>query len=112
MNLWGKRGKFSIIADILEIANGGAGKTQIMYRANLSFRQLENYLRLMLEIDLLDETLNNGRKVYDATHKGINFLQHYYAIKELLKTEDDNSYKKGIEETYTITEKLLLSSAK
>jgi predicted transcriptional regulator len=112
MNLWSKRGKFSIIADMLEVADGGAGKTQIMYRANLSFRQLEKYLRLMLEIDLLDETSNNGRKIYGATHKGITFLQRYYAIKELLKTEDNNSYKNGSEGSYTITEKLLLGSAK
>lgn len=112
MNLRDKRGKFSIIADMLEVAYGRAGKTQIMYKANLSFRQLEKYLRLMLKFDLLDEISNNGRKVYGATHKGITFLQRYYAIKELLKTEDDTSPKNGGEGTYTITEKLLLSSAK
>ncbi len=112
MNLWSKRGRFSIFADILEVADGGAGKTQIMYRANLSFRQLEKYLRFMLEINLLDETSNNGRKVYCATHKGITFLQHYDAIEDLLKTEDDSSHKNGSEGSYTITKKLLLSSAR
>jgi len=111
MKLWHKRGKFSIIADMLEIAYGKAGKTQIMYRANLSFRQLEKYLRLMLELDLLDETSNNGRKIYGTTHKGITFLQHYYTIKKLLKTKDDNSEENDNEDS-TITEKLLLSYTK
>ncbi len=112
MLFWVKRGKFSIVADMLEVADGGAGKTQIMYGANLNFRRLQKYLRFMLKIDLLDETSNNGRKVYGTTRKGITFLQHYYAIKELLKTKDDNSHKNGSEGSYTITKKLLLSSAK
>jgi predicted transcriptional regulator len=35
-----RRDKLSIIAEILEIAKNGTLKTQIMYRANLSFAQL------------------------------------------------------------------------
>ena len=109
----GYRTRLEIARDIIVAAGvEGSRKTHIMYKANLSFRQLEKYLRLMLEIDLLDETLNNGRKAYDTTHKGINFLQRYYAIKELLVAGDYNSHKNGSDDSYTITERLLLSSAR
>ena len=36
------------MADILEIAKEGTLKTQIMYKANLSFTQLSDYLSFML----------------------------------------------------------------
>ena len=38
--------RVSIIAAILEAANGGSSKTCIMFTANLSFNLLEKYLDL------------------------------------------------------------------
>ena len=52
MNPWGanpsskRRDRLYIIAEILEIAREGTLKTQVMYRANLSFTQLNDYLGL------------------------------------------------------------------
>ena len=59
MNSWRidppkRRDKLYIIAEILEIAKEGILKTQIMYRANLSFTQLNEYLKFMLKINLLE----------------------------------------------------------
>ena len=102
MNPWGsnpsakRRDKLFIIAEILEIAKEGSLKTQIMYRANLSFTQLNDYLSFMLKIGLLDKTLQNDRETYRATEKGVDFLQRYREITELLKTEEDNNTKNGI----------------
>jgi len=96
MNHWGsnpsskRRDKLYIIAEILEIAKDGSLKTQIMYRANLSFTQLNDYLRFMLRISLIDKTLRNDKEIYKATEKGVEFLQRYREINELLKTESDN----------------------
>jgi len=42
-----------IIANILRAANSGAKKTHIMYRCNLSFKQLHVYLDLLGERRLL-----------------------------------------------------------
>jgi predicted transcriptional regulator len=97
MNPWGsnpsakRRDKLYIVAEVLEIAKDGTLKTQIMYRANLSFTQLNEYLDFMLKIGLLRKDLTNGKDVYSATEKGVAFLERYREITELLKTEDRNS---------------------
>ena len=102
MNPWGsnpsakRRDKLFIMAEILDIAKEGSLKTQIMYRANLSFTQLNDYLNFMLRIGLLEKILENDREIYRATEKGVDFLQRYREITELLKTEEDNNGKNGI----------------
>ncbi len=102
MNPWGsnpaskRRDKLYIVAEILEIAREGSLKTQVMYRANLSFTQLTDYLRFMLKINLLERVLENDREIYRATSKGVDFLQRYRGINELLKSEEENSCKNGI----------------
>ena len=102
MNPWGsnpsakRRDKLYIIAEILEISREGSLKTQIMYRANLSFTQLNDYLRFMLKINLLERVLRNDRDNYRATEKGIDFLQRYHEVNELLKGDEDGNCKNGI----------------
>ena len=101
MNPWGsnptskRRDKLYIIAEILEIAKDGVLKTQIMYRGNLSFTQLNDYLNFMLKNALLEKVLLNDKEVYKTTRKGMNFLQRYREITELLKTEGDD-YKNNV----------------
>lgn len=102
MNPWGsnpsakRRDKLFIMAEILEIAKEGSLKTQIMYRANLSFTQLNDYLNFMLRISLLEKIFENDRETYRATDKGVDFMQRYREITELLKTEEDSNGKNGI----------------
>ena len=102
MNPWGsnpsakRRDKLFIMAEILEIAREGTLKTQIMYRANLSFTQLNDYLRFMLRINLLDKVPQNGKEIYRASVKGLDFLTRYNEITVLLKTEEECNGKNGI----------------
>jgi predicted transcriptional regulator len=102
MNPWGsnpaakRRDKLYIVSEILEIARDGSLKTQIMYRANLSFTQLNDYLRFMLQINLLERVLMNDREMYRATEKGLDFLQRYREINELLKNDEEGNCKNGI----------------
>jgi predicted transcriptional regulator len=91
-----RRDKLSIIAEILGIAKEGTLKTQIMYRANLSFTQLNDYLRFMLKVDLLEKVLQNDKEIYKATAKGMDFLQRYHEITELLKSDEEASGKNDI----------------
>jgi predicted transcriptional regulator len=100
MNLWSsnsskRRDKMYIIAEILEIAKDGSLKTQIMYRANLSFTQLNDYLNFLLKINLIEKNVQNDKEVYKSTGKGLDFLERYREITELLKKEDEN-YKNGV----------------
>jgi len=75
------------MADIADISKDGVLKTQIMYRANLSFTQLNDYLRFMLGIELLASTLEGDRVTYKSTEKGLDFLQRYREINSLMGRE-------------------------
>jgi len=91
-----RRDKLYIIAEILDIAKEGTLKTQIMYRANLSFTQLNDYLKFMLRIKLLDKILENDKEKYKATEKGLNFLQRYREITELLRADENENHKNNV----------------
>jgi predicted transcriptional regulator len=84
-----RRDKLCIIAEILEIAKEGTLKTQIMYKANLSFAQLNEYLKFMLKIKLMQKLVHQGKDVYISTEKGLDFLQRQCELTELLKTEEE-----------------------
>jgi predicted transcriptional regulator len=84
-----RRDKLSIIAEILEIAKDGTLKTRIMYRANLSFAQLNTYLEFMLKVHLIDKSVYGGKEVYQATEKGLDYLRRRREIVALLETEDE-----------------------
>jgi len=83
-----RRDKLDIIAEILAIAKDGLLKTQIMYRANLSFAQLNEYLDFLNEINLLEVEKENRKKVYRTTEKGERYLQKYDDISYILGKED------------------------
>jgi predicted transcriptional regulator len=76
-----KRSKYQIISQILEICIGGAGKTEVVYQANLNFRNAGLYIDSMINSGLLSIKQENGRK-YETTEKGLKFLEN-------LKTMDD-----------------------
>ena len=84
-----RRDKLCIIAEILEIAKEGTLKTQIMYKANLSFAQLNEYLKFMLKIKLIEKVANAGKDVYVSTEKGLDFLQRQCELTEMLKTDEE-----------------------
>jgi|ERR1039458_2539598 len=85
-----RRDKLSIIADIIEIAKEGTLKTQIMYKANLSFTQLNDYLTFMLNNNLITPSICEGREGYVVTDQGIDFLQKHAELIHLLKTSGIN----------------------
>lgn len=88
-----RRDRLLIMAEILDVAREGVLKTQVMYRANLSFAQLNEYLSLLLDLDLL-KTVNKSKKtLYKTTDRGLRYLQSYGELRELLKRKRGNSAK-------------------
>jgi len=75
----GNRTRMEILASILKVASNGALKTHIMYKANLSHRQLERYLALLEERGLLAQGVDEdmGNRIYRITEKGFDFLREY-----------------------------------
>lgn len=82
-----RRDKLSIIANILEISRGGILKTQIMYRANLSYTQLKKYLYLLLSSGLMAKTILEGKDIYVVTVEGAGFLGGYRELTKVLQSE-------------------------
>lgn len=60
-----------------------------MYKANLSFAQLNEYLKFMLRIKLITKVRQAGKDIYIATDKGLDFLQRQCELTELLKDDKD-----------------------
>jgi len=79
----GNRSRTEIVAMILDAANGGTTKTKIMYIAFLSYNQLNEYLSILIENNLIEYL--DGTKTFKTTEKGLNFLKTHNEIGELLQ---------------------------
>ena len=82
------RGNFDIIADILDASYGGARKTNLMYRCNLSFKQLKGYSGFLVGTGLLrlnGRTSRSDVAMFEVTEKGREFLKAYRGLKALMK---------------------------
>ena len=80
-----RRSRLTIMAEILDAARKGTVKTQIMYRADLSFTQLEEYISFLREVKLLKVNTENGKTIYKRTPKAVKYLETFAQIKSLLK---------------------------
>lgn len=86
------RSRIDIIATILRVAQDGTRKTHIMYRCNLSFRQLNTYLEFLIERKLIKSAQidreKNDSRLYQTTARGKAFIQAYNSIRVLISTTE------------------------
>ncbi len=79
----GNRSRTEIVGSILDAANkGGETRTKIMYFAFLSYNQLNEYLSILIENDLIEYL--DGTQTYKTTEKGLHFLKMNNEIRKLL----------------------------
>jgi len=80
----GNRTRLEILASMLKVASNGALKTHIMYKANLSHKQLERYLTFLEEKGLLAQAVDEdvGNRIYRITEKGFDFLRDYSHVSD------------------------------
>lgn len=82
------RGRLDLMADILETSQGGVKKTFLMYRCNLSFKQLKHYLEFLLKKELLcirKGHAGSSNGLLEITDKGRKFLKTYNYLKTLIE---------------------------
>lgn len=90
-----RRSNIEIIGDMLRVgANGGngngAGKTEIMYSANMSYSQLQKYLGLLMSQGFIDRLeVGNPVVTYRVTEKGSTLLQSIDTILDVLEFKND-----------------------
>jgi|SRR5215218_3737423 predicted transcriptional regulator len=81
------RNRTEIVAQILQAANdhNEITKTKIMYATFLSYKQLQRYLALLIQDELLEYV--KGTHTYRTTEKGLKFLKMYEKMEELMTIE-------------------------
>ncbi len=67
-----KRDKLEIIKSILLICKDGAKKTEIVYKANLNFKNAEVYLEKLIDLGMI---MKEG-KLFKITSKGSELLSN------------------------------------
>jgi predicted transcriptional regulator len=77
-----RRSDIKIIADMLRAGEKGAGKTEIMYSANMSFSQIQKYLEYLVNQGFIHKVdMDNTLTAYQVTDTGMKLLK---AIDNLL----------------------------
>jgi len=78
------RTRVEILANILEIAGKQTLKTHIMYKANLSYRQLGKYLDFLEARGMIARISEDDMMLFHVTEKGLEFLKDYARISSYL----------------------------
>lgn len=76
-----KRNSSEIVAEILRIAQRGAKKIRIVYKANLNFKMLDEYIKKLEESGLVTGYQDDDRLIR-TTEKGKEYLQKYSELEE------------------------------
>ena len=87
----GRRSNIEIIADMLRAGESGAGKTEIMYGANMSYSQIQKYLAYLIEQGFIDKVEAGSPVVtYRLTDNGLKLLKTIDSLIEMLEPNEDD----------------------
>jgi predicted transcriptional regulator len=75
------------MAEIMEVTKESQLKTRIMYKVNLSFNQINEYLSFLIERGFVKVSLENNKKIYTTTLKAKNYIENYREMTNLLKSQ-------------------------
>ena len=82
-----RRDRHDIVAEILKTAVNGKIKTHIMYRAKLSYSQVNEYLPMLVNKGFLENNKTAHGKhmtaVYRTTSRGLQFIESLESINKL-----------------------------
>ena len=77
---------------MLRVGENGAGKTEIMYTANMSYAQIQKYLGFLLSRGFINKVkLGNPSVSYQVTEKGGELLRNIDSIVEALEFRNGNN---------------------
>ena len=86
-----RRSNIEVIADILRL--GEAGKTEIMYSANMSYRQLQRYLQFLTEHEFVELVkIGNPVTTYKVNKKGLRLLKNIDNLLEMLALREKDDF--------------------
>jgi predicted transcriptional regulator len=83
-----RRSNIEIIADMLRVGENGAGKTEIMYSANMSYSQIQRYLDYLVSQGFVNKVdMDNTMVAYQVTETGMKLLKAIDTLMEMLGSE-------------------------
>jgi predicted transcriptional regulator len=81
-----RRSSIQIIADMLRVGENGAGKTEIMYTANMSYSQIQRYLDYLVGQGFIGRVdMDNTMVAYRVTDSGFKLLKAIDTLMEMLE---------------------------
>ena len=87
-----RRSNIQIIRDMLKVGENGAGKTEIMYSANMSYSQIQKYLHFLISHGFIDKVeVGNPIVTYQVTEQGLRLLKSIDTVLEVLELGDVSS---------------------
>lgn len=85
-----RRSNIEIIAEMLKVGENGAGKTKIMYNANLSYTQIQKYLGFLMGQGYIDKMeMGNPSVTYQITENGVKLLESINSLMEMLNFDEE-----------------------
>ena len=85
MKLNNRRSNIQIIGEMLRTGENGAGKTKIMYNNNLSYTQLQKYMRFLINRGFIAEVhVGNPKVTYQVTDTGSKLRRSIDNVTEIL----------------------------
>jgi len=82
-----KRDKLEVIYDMLitiREKKGKANPTHILYRSNLSYHMLQEYIKDLIHRKFIKEDVEKSKRTYFITKEGETFLLKYKEIREFV----------------------------
>ncbi len=87
-----RRSNIEIIADMLRVGENGAGKTEIMYTANMSYSQIQKYLEYLVNQGFINKVnMDNTMVAYQVTDSGLKLLKAIDTLMEMLESANSES---------------------
>lgn len=90
-----RRDRHDIIAEILKTAMEGKIKTHIMYKAKLSYAQINEYIPALVENGFLDNVTiklkRRYKKMFKTTSKGLRFLENFQLMEKMWPNSTNSS---------------------
>ncbi len=70
---------------MLRVGENGAGKTEIMYSANMSYSQIQRYLNYLVSQGFVNKVnMDNTMVAYQVTESGLKLLRAIDTLMEMM----------------------------
>jgi predicted transcriptional regulator len=91
------RSHFEIIALMVEaVKDGGLARFSIMKRASINCGQLKRFLSSLIQMGFIQENVKDGKVMYRASERGLDFLRQYYVLLGMLLAAENGTRRPTI----------------